>query len=559
MSTENVVQGLRLAHFLRGLNEADLSQLAANLPLIDFQPGDILLNLGDPLDAVYLILDGDVELTTYDAHGDSRLLTRLSAGAVAGLLEFFGGQTIRTRATAVTDVHALRWDRKALTEFLSLQPQALASLRLAARSQRLAFHLDLDWLNDGEVVIGLARKHPVMLVPAELVPAILLAAGTTLGVWASSGGGGLFVVLGIMAGLAGIGYGVWQWIDWRNDYYVVTNRRIVRLEKIVALYDSRQETPLHQVLSVSVSTDAISRLLGYGDVVVRTYTGQIVFPAVGLPRMLAAMIEEQWRRHQLVQKATDRQDVEKAVRQVLSPAPATDAQPTPAVDDAAPEATPSDPEQAPQIGLDHWGFQLRFESQGVVTYRKHWAVLLEHIGLPSLLILLVVGLVGARFGGLISFGTTWAVLEYAGLSLIPLGLWWLYQYADWANDIYQVTPTHIIDVYKRPLGRELRKVAPLENLLSTEVDRRGLIGILLNFGDVTANVGTEVLDFEGVFNPAAVQQDVVRAQEAFNARRRETERQQRQDEMVEWLSVYHEQVSDQDTEKKVPRDSDDYP
>ncbi len=275
--------------------------------------------------------------------------------------------------------------------------------------------------------------------------------------------------------------------------------------------------------------------------------------------MLAAMIEEQWRRQQLLQKATDRQDVEKAVRQVLDPTPPQGSQDAPPIAEGGNVPTPSDPERAPQLGLDHWGFQLRFESQGVVTYRKHWAVLLEHIGFPSLLILLVVGLGGARLGGLVTFGTPRTVLELAGLSLIPLGLWWLYQYADWVNDIYQVTPTHIIDVYKRPLGRELRKVAPLENLLSTEVDRRGLIGILLNFGDVTANVGTEVLDFEGVFNPAAVQQDVVRAQEAFNARRREAERQLRQDEMVEWLSVYHEQVSGQDSEEKAPEDPDEYP
>ncbi len=558
MSSENVVQELRLAHFLRGLSEADLSQLAAHLPSHEFQPGEILLNLGDPLEAVYLILNGEVELTTYDSRGESRLVNRLSAGGVAGLLEFFAWQSIQTRSTALTEVYALRWDRTALAEFLALQPEALAGLRLAARSQRLAFQLTLDWLSEGEVVVGLARKHPVMLFLAEIVPAILLLGGVALGLWAASAGG-LFEALAVIAGIGGISYGIWQWVDWRNDYYVVTNRRIVRLEKIVALYDSRQETPLHQVLSVSVSTDAISRLLGFGDVVVRTYTGQIVFPAVALPRRLAALIEEQWRRQQLVQKVTDRQDVEKAVRQVLQPGLAPETPDTPSMDKGQDRPAPSDPERAPQLGLDHWGFQLRFESQGVVTYRKHWAVLLGHIGLPSLLILLVVGLVGARLGTLVSLGTSWTMVEYAGLSLIPLGLWWLYQYADWVNDIYQVTPTHIIDVYKRPLGRELRKVAPLENLLSTEVDRRGLIGILLNFGDVTANVGTEVLDFEGVFNPAAVQQDVVRAQEAFNARRREAERQQRQDEMVEWLSVYHEQVSGRDSEEKVPEEPDDYP
>ena len=105
MSSENVVQELRLAHFLRGLSEADLSQLAAHLPSHEFQPGEILLNLGDPLEAVYLILNGEVELTTYDSRGESRLVNRLSAGGVAGLRDL--KQLKETGAAAVITGKAL--------------------------------------------------------------------------------------------------------------------------------------------------------------------------------------------------------------------------------------------------------------------------------------------------------------------------------------------------------------------------------------------------------------------------------------------------------------------
>jgi hypothetical protein len=119
----------------------------------------------------------------------------------------------------------------------------------------------------------------------------------------------------------------------------------------------------------------------------------------------------------------------------------------------------------------------------------------------------------------------------------------VYEYADWANDLYQITPTHIVDLHKKPLGREVRKLAPLENILGTEVDRRGLIGVLLNFGNVIAVVGTSQFLFEGILNPSAVQQDVVRAQEALLERKRSAERKRRQDEMVEWLTAYHDQVA----------------
>jgi hypothetical protein len=86
-------------------------------------------------------------------------------------------------------------------------------------------------------------------------------------------------------------------------------------------------------------------------------------------------------------------------------------------------------------------------------------------------------------------------------------------------------------------------VAPLENILGTEVDRRGPIGIVLNFGDVVANVGASSFRFDGVLNPSAAQQDIVRAQEALVDRRLETDRRRRQDEMVEWLAAYHQQTT----------------
>jgi hypothetical protein len=192
--------------------------------------------------------------------------------------------------------------------------------------------------------------------------------------------------------------------------------------------------------------------------------------------------------------------------------------------------------------MDHWSFQVRFEEQGVITYRKHWAVLIRAIALPSLLMLLAAAVLGAALGGLLVGTPVDAVLPVSIPVLIALGLWWLYQYLDWANDLYQITPTHIIDVYKKPLGREVRKVAPLDNILGTSIDRKGLVGILLNYGDVTAEIGTAQFDFEGVFDPVGAQQDIARAIDRLLERRSDVERQRRQDEMVEWLTAYHDQV-----------------
>lgn len=200
----------------------------------------------------------------------------------------------------------------------------------------------------------------------------------------------------------------------------------------------------------------------------------------------------------------------------------------------------------PEIGLDRWGFKIRFEDEGVITYRKHWAALLRNIGISSMLILLLIGLIGARLGGLIEIADTTSAVACLTLGLLPLILWWIYSYVDWANDIYQITPSNIIDINRKPLAREERKVAPIENILGTEVDRKGILGLMFNYGDVITNVGTTQFVFRQVFDPVGVQQDIVNAQGTLLQKKHETEQQRRRDEMVELLDIYHEKFTRDD-------------
>jgi hypothetical protein len=83
-------------------------------------------------------------------------------------------------------------------------------------------------------------------------------------------------------------------------------------------------------------------------------------------------------------------------------------------------------------------------------------------------------------------------------------LFWLYHYIDWSNDIYVVTSDQIFDIERKPLSREVKKSAKLENILSLRHDRIGIFGLMLNYGTVTINVGTEEFIFYGVYDPAQV-------------------------------------------------------
>jgi hypothetical protein len=360
-------------------------------------------------------------------------------------------------------------------------------------------------------------------------------------VWGLLGTNTLIAWMGLGVAIPAIALTVWRRIDWGNDYYIVTDRRAVWLEKVIGVYDSRVEAPLHMVLSVSVSTEVVGRMLDYGDVIIRTYTGRVVFRNVENPRAMAAMVEEHWHRLRAKQDRTDREGLREAVRKRLAPTPESEVTPHPVPQEPSP---PEEPER--KTRFPRFGFKIRFEDQDVITYRKHWAVLFREIGVPSFLIILLAGIFGAHLIGWMRIFPLPTFLLLSILAFTALSLWWLYRYVDWANDIYQVTPEQIVDIYKKPLAREVEKVAPLENILSTEVDRKGLIGIVLNYGDVIANVGTALFTFEGVFDPVAVQQDIVHAQEALMQRTRDKERQLRQDEMVELLDIYHDEYADKD-------------
>jgi CRP-like cAMP-binding protein len=524
-------------HYLRDFDDERLSEMVKVLKPESCSPGDKIILEGTPAEALILIQSGLVSVQIED---EPQERPRLEAGDSFGEVDLYFGRDNYATLTAVEPTTVFFWDVDPLEKTLKEEGSAIDSFRYAAESQRLALRLNFDWLGEDEVIRALARKDRNVLIQMMSLPIILAAAGGAMLVltfgsaWAWLGG----LLLGIGSLLA-----AWRYVDWGNDYYIVTDRRVVVHEKVIGIYDDRQEAPLHMLLSVSVETDLASRALGFGDVMIRTYTGQLTFTSVHDPYSMAALIEAELQRSQQNSAGEDREVVAGALRRRLE-----------GDDDAEAEVEPEVPEVEEQpidesVGLGHWAPDMRFTEGGFITYHKHWFVLLKAIVVPSVLLLLLVGLIGARLGGIFDFVNLSTALTCNTLLMAGVFVWWVYKYMDWVNDIYQISPTHIIDIYKKPLARELRKLAPLENILGTEVKRRGIFGLMLNYGDVIANVGTSEFTFEGVLSPNRIQQDIARAQEAFVEGRRQGERDERREELAEWFSVYHEATEQKDRPK----------
>ena len=135
--------------------------------------------------------------------------------------------------------------------------------------------------------------------------------------------------------------------------------------------------------------------------------------------------------------------------------------------------------------------------------------------------------------------------------LIVLG-WWIYQYVDWSNDIYQVTPDQILDIDRKPLGREQRTAAQLESILATDYERYGILGVFLNYGTVHITVGGSKMTFHDVFDPPSVQQDIDRRRMARNAAREETRVKAERERLADWFLAYNEITKpENDKDKRV--------
>jgi hypothetical protein len=344
----------------------------------------------------------------------------------------------------------------------------------------------------------------------------------------------LWTGLLILAGAGG--WAIWNYIDWGNDYYIVTNMRVIWLEKIVGFYDSRIEAPLSTVLTVGVRSDQLGRILGYGDVMVRTYTGHIVMQVVGYPEQLASLIEEQlWRSKQGVKKE-EMAALEQTIRVRLGMEPA----PKPTAPRAQ-ETSGNNKKKAGQKLFENF-FKVRLEENGTITYRKHWILLIQKAWQPTLVLGLLLAVILLRALNKYTFLPAFFIYGVGGLFILFVILWWAYDYVDWSNDIYQVSADQIIDIYRKPLGKEDKRVAQLDNILSLEHTRRGIIGLIFNYGDVFAMVGAARFDFIGVYDPAGVEQDIFRRIGARKQMQKEAEATREREQIADWLEAYHHQT-----------------
>lgn len=553
---------LKKIHLFYGLEEADLQAVAEELDELHVPEDGVVFEQGGRADSFYLIYGGSVRITRKQDRKEIQL-------ALLVKYDYFGEMGLVAKrprsgtAIAVTDTSLLVLSRQDFEKLFKRAPQLRSNLDLAIRSRQLARKLQFKWLHPDEVIYFLARKHAIVLYQRLIWPILALVVPVFFfyGWYAIAD----FFVVGLAAWgslLAIILWGIWLWVDWGNDYYIVTNERVLWLEKVIGIYESRQESPLSTILSVAVETSQLGRILDYGDVIVRTWVGRLPFDDVSHPEQARHMIEEYWNRTKEQAVGTEKEAMKDAIRKRLGIKPSPPAEPK---TDSAKPVPPKRERMSVWRLLSASRLKLRYETGNIVVYRKHWFVLIQQAWMPLLAILGIVILFFSRLYRLalipdeafISFQNgmtvdTWALALI--FSLFPAILWLIYQIMDWSNDIYEVTPEQIIDLDKKPFGTETRNAAQLEHILGTEYRRVGILGQIFNYGTVYITVGGSQLAFENVMDPATVQADIDRRREANMEKKRQAEIAAERERMAEWLVTYHKSADDFRREEEKKRD-----
>ena len=425
-----------------------------------------------------------------------------------------------------------------------------ARLPVQADDADLEQRQDYKWLRKDEILVTLQLRHWLALLghSRTTVVAVFVSAGfiwllSTLGIslWVGLGISALLVILTV----------IWGILNYLNDYFIVTNRRVIQQEKVIFFSEQRREALLEQIQRVDVATTFWGNLLNYGTLSVYTAgtTGSIDFDFVADPDNLRTAIFHHRSLCQQRSSAESKLDIQDALENRLGlsvdlPSRVRTDSALPAPDDTA-AGLPLWQKLRRAITVDS---SLDRETTDRIVWHKHWWVLFVQVVLPGTLFLIEVLFLAGGFSSVSllqqlqsSLNAQTLLLAGGLVTLATLG-WILWAVSDWWNDTYTVTEDRIIDVEKLPLFlSEQRREAQLSDIQDIRLEMNSPLKMMLNFGNIIVQTaaGEGAFTFDHVPNPRNVKEEITRRMIAW---RREDERRMAQDrsrDLPDWFEMYN--------------------
>lgn len=561
MKQQEIVSKLKQIPLFENLTdergELELYRLAPLVQERTYEQGTWLFQQGEPSDRLYFILDGRVRLTHIDQEGVTHQVGDVTVGDSMGETGLLVGDFHDVTAKAVQQTHVFFILREDFAEVAAERNYLRHHLNVDVELQRRRNMPEFDWLRDDEWVVFAERRHWSKLLRQALPPFILLllllpvfyALATTPGLALNIGA--MVMAVPILALFLLI---TWEYLDWRNDFFVLTTQRVVHIERVWPFLENFEETFLDNIEDIyEVRASLPANLLNYGNLVLQTAgeTVHIDMSRVPNPSHLREVIFRQIERTQAFTVLQTQSSIRSSLVQRLE----VDELPPPESSRGASVSSSSPRPNLIMIALSAlWDYLFPpawvvSEDGSTLVWRRFWVPgFMRYLRIFLPLALLTVG--GTLYFMTNLHGTEGLWLFFLWLfceAILFGGLLWFIE--DWRNDYFQLTPSRIFLVEQKPLLlQSSRRDTLLDNIQNISFEIPGILPRLLDYGHVMLETAGPMGKFKlkWLRHPQKVQSEISKRQLEYSQRQKETDVYRRQEELLSWFATY-DQIRQGDT------------
>jgi CRP/FNR family transcriptional regulator, cyclic AMP receptor protein len=140
----SILEALSTIPFFAGLDRTALERVAAGMRTRRFRRGEVIFHIGDPGDALFVIVDGEVKISLPSETGDEAILATLGVGTVFGELALLDGAPRSASATAISATETVVLPRDRFRELIATEAGVRDALlaSIAGELRRLTTHVE---------------------------------------------------------------------------------------------------------------------------------------------------------------------------------------------------------------------------------------------------------------------------------------------------------------------------------------------------------------------------------------------------------------------------------
>jgi len=144
LSARPVLASLAAIPFFGGLDPDALERLAASMRSRRFRRGEVIFHIGDPGDALFVIVSGEVKISLPSETGDEAILATLRPGDVFGELALLDGAPRSASASALMPTETVILPRDRFRELIATETGVRDALlaSIAGELRRLTIHVE---------------------------------------------------------------------------------------------------------------------------------------------------------------------------------------------------------------------------------------------------------------------------------------------------------------------------------------------------------------------------------------------------------------------------------